>query len=611
MTAKKLFLFSIFLMCQIIWAQNDSIIRLDEVVVSDAQLRQFSNMQSVQKLNDSIIEKNSPSLTTLLHYNTPIYFKENGLGMVSSASFRGTTAQQTAVIWNGININSQFNGQTDFNTITTQDFNSVSIRAGGGSVIYGTSAIGGSIHLNNDLQFKNQFRNALDVNYGSFNTIGIHYQVKAASEKFSVQAGISRNSSDNDYDYVDSDRKNSNGQYYNTNVTANFGYKINANHFLKFYSQLFEGERHFSLVNSSDSKTKYQNLDSRNMLEWTGFYQQFVSKVKLAFLSEEYRFFEDLDTDYLGRGKAESLIAKYDLTYEPTDKIKLNAVVDYTQTTGFGRDIGSHKRDIGSVSLLMTHDLFDKLQYEIGLRKEATGNYESPFLYSVGLKSKINPHYTVKLNGSRNFRIPTFNDLYWFTGGNANLNPESSYQVEWGNAFNFGNLEFSITAYYIKIENMIQWIPGHVQEWLPQNLNKVKTYGGEGILSWKKQIGKHRIAINGTYAYTVSENEKTGYQLIYVPFHKATGAVSYAYKKFTADYQVLFNGEVFTRSDNNPRYNIDPYSVSNIGIGYAIGNKNTYKVGFQMRNAFNENYEVMDNRPFPGRNYSIYLNLNF
>jgi iron complex outermembrane receptor protein len=48
---------------------------------------------------------------------------ENGLGMVSSPSFRGPHCK--AVIWNGININSQLLGQTDFNTITTQDFNSI------------------------------------------------------------------------------------------------------------------------------------------------------------------------------------------------------------------------------------------------------------------------------------------------------------------------------------------------------------------------------------------------------------------------------------------------------------------------------------------------------
>jgi outer membrane cobalamin receptor len=146
MTAKKPLLFSVFLMCQFIFAQQDSI-SLKEVIVTDSQLRQFSKTLSVQKLNDSVIAANGPSLTSLLNYNSVIHFKENGYGMVSSPSFRGTTAQQTAVVWNGININSQFNGQTDFNTITSNDYDATNIRAGGGSVIFGSSAIGGSIHL--------------------------------------------------------------------------------------------------------------------------------------------------------------------------------------------------------------------------------------------------------------------------------------------------------------------------------------------------------------------------------------------------------------------------------------------------------------------------------
>jgi iron complex outermembrane receptor protein len=611
MTVKKLFLFSMLLLCQIICAQSDSIVKLREVLVPDSQLRHFSNMQPVQKINDSIIEKNSPSLTSLLNYNSVIYFKENGLGMVSSPSFRGTTAQQTAVVWNGININSQFNGQTDFNTVTTKDFNSIAIRAGGGSVIYGSSAIGGSIHLNNDLEFKNQFKNTVEASYGSFNTVGIHYNVKASSKKFSVQAGISRNSSDNDFDFIGSGRKNTNGQFQNTSFTGNFGYKLNASNFLKFYSQLFDGERHFSLLNPSDTKTKYRDFNMRNMLEWAGFYGLFESRLKIAFLSEEYQYFEELDVDFLGHGKAESVITKYDLAYAPTEKIKLDVIVDYTQTNGFGTDIAHHKRDIGSAALLMTHELFDKFQYEIGVRKEVTANYDSPFLFSIGMKSKFGKHCTFKWSSSHNFRIPTFNDLYWLDGGNPDLKPESSYQTEIGNEFTFKNLKFSLTGYYMEIGNMIQWLPGTTNSWFPLNIDKVKTYGAEAILNWQKNIGKHQFAFNGTYAYTVSKNEETGYQLIYVPYHKATCSLTYAWKKFTADYQMLFNGAVFTRSDNNSRYTIDPYAVSNIVIAYDFGKTNTYKLGFKVLNLFNENYEVMDKRPFPGRNYNIYLNLNF
>jgi iron complex outermembrane receptor protein len=71
--------------------------------------------------------------------------------MVSSPSFRGHT-QQTAVIWNGININSQLLGQTDFNTINTRF--QFDCRCWRKAPFMGQTAIGGSIHLNNGWTLK-------------------------------------------------------------------------------------------------------------------------------------------------------------------------------------------------------------------------------------------------------------------------------------------------------------------------------------------------------------------------------------------------------------------------------------------------------------------------
>ncbi|MEE2801240.1 MAG: Plug domain-containing protein, partial [Bacteroidota bacterium] len=144
---------------------------LDTIVLNaDRLLVPFSKTQTTTTLTDSISKRQSALLTDLLRFNSTIFFKENSRGGVSSPSFRGTTAQQTAVIWNGININSQLNGQTDFNTLNTRNFEEITVRYGGGSVIYGSGAIGGTIHLNDKIEFKNQFSNELFGNIGSFNT---------------------------------------------------------------------------------------------------------------------------------------------------------------------------------------------------------------------------------------------------------------------------------------------------------------------------------------------------------------------------------------------------------------------------------------------------------
>jgi vitamin B12 transporter len=168
------------------YAQQDTLTLLDEVLLTDGRLYKNSRSQVVTVLQDSTLRESDPSLTNVLKFNSPIYFRENGYGMVSSASFRGTTATQTAVVWNGININSQLNGQTDFNTVNTSGYDNIAIRAGGGSVLYGSGAIGGSVHLNNQFKFNRKFENNLRLDYGSFDTRIARYSAAASSERTSV-----------------------------------------------------------------------------------------------------------------------------------------------------------------------------------------------------------------------------------------------------------------------------------------------------------------------------------------------------------------------------------------------------------------------------------------
>jgi vitamin B12 transporter len=608
MTLKKIILPALLLLCHFTWAQNDSVAQMREVIITDTQLRDFSGSQVVQKLNDSVISRNQSLLTSLLNYNTSIYFKENGLGMVSSPSFRGTNAQQTAVIWNGININSQLNGQTDFNTLNTRNFNTISIRPGGGSIIYGSSAIGGTIHLINSLIFDKDFYNEVRVDYGSFNTLGISYNTHASTDRFSTSISVSRNSSDNDYDYPGTKLKNENGSYYNTSLNAAFAYKIDSLNSIRFYSFVFDGQRHFSRTLVAPSKSMYNNTDTRNLMEWLGLFSRFTSKLKLAYLTEDYKYFENYQSENFETGNVKTYIARYDLTYDVSENIKLNTILDYTQNDGEGTDINIKKRETGSGSLLMKHVLGNKLQYEVGIRKEVTKMYQSPVLFSFGTTFDASKFYTLKINASRNFRMPTFNDLYWQGSGNTNLKPETSYQAEVNNELRYKNATLTLTGYYIKLTNMLRWVPtGSL--WEPENVDKVNSYGAESTFKWHAQVGAGQIDVTGTYTYTISRKEGQEEQLIYVPLHKATAAVAYSYRRASAYYRCLFNGSVFTTSDNSA--GIPSFSVSTLGAQYHIECLKGLDIGVEVLNLFNEEYQNVAARPMPGRNYNMYLNFKF
>ena len=608
MTWKNLYCWLAFLLYSFSWGQNDSIIRLNEVIVSDSQLKNFSKSQTVTILNDSILNKNQSSLTSLLSTNSTIYFKENGTGMVSSASFRGTTAQQTAVIWNGININSQLNGQTDFNTINPTDFTNISIRPGGGSVIYGSGAIGGSIHLNADLKFNTSTSHLFRLNYGSFETFGGNYQLEIGKEKWAVQASISANSSENDYEYIGYDKKNENGEFANQSYNFNIGHKINDANFIKFYSYLFNGERHFSGTITVNSDDKYLDFKTRNMLEWILFKNKYSSKIKAAYLTEKYNYYENKNSDTYTFGQVNSLFLRHDFLYTISESITINTLLDFTQSDVKGSDLLPETRTIGTGSLLWKHKLSSKLDYELGIRQEVTDTYESPLLFSAGTSFALTEYYTIKANLSKNFRIPTFNDLYWQGSGNPDLNPEHSLQGEISNEFSYKNSKFVLTGFLIQLKDMIRWIPKSNGLWQPENTQNVTNYGLEMLFETKKSIGKHLFSFTTSYGYTISENNETEKQLTYVPNHKANANLAYNYKSFTTYYQWMYTGEVFTSSDNF--YKLDDYALSNIGIDYNFGKKKTYLLGFQVLNLTNENYQNVISRPMPGRNFKLYLTLN-
>ncbi|HMJ47167.1 MAG TPA: TonB-dependent receptor, partial [Ferruginibacter sp.] len=137
------------------------------------------------------------------------------------------------------------------------------------------------------------------------------------------------------------------------------------------------------------------------------------------------------------------------------------------------------------------------------------------------------------------------------------------------------------------------------------NVGHVTNYGCELLLSGRQNVGQHYFNLSASYAYTVSKDDDTGYQLVYVPFNKINTNLAYSYKRLTAAYQYLFNGYVFTSSDNY--YFLKKYNLSNIAIDYAMGKKHNLKVGAQVLNLFNEKYQSTDQRPMPGRNYTINL----
>lgn len=606
MRNKIALIISVFL-CLYVDAQVDTV-NLEKLVIKDDYLLKADKFQHLILFPDSVLQRKSTFLTSFLQENTPLFFKENGYGMVSSPSFRGTTAQQTSVMWNGIRINSVLTGQTDFNTIKTEDYDQIIVKPGGGSMAYGSGAVGGAVYLNNRVAFGRINKHRLSLYAGCFGTLGMHYKWERSLRKMALFVSAQRAQSENDYEVKSVGYKNNNGEFYNSTYNLGIGAKLNTDNYLYFYSQWYDDMRHFSLISPNETKTKYYNTSSRNLLYWHIDKESSQLNLRIAFLYEAYKYYENLQNDRYSGGRAFTHIMSVDYKRELPHNFSFYIKGEAEQTKAEGKNTGiqhpERKQTNVSATLLQRVAPFT---YEIGVRKEFSSVFKSPFLYSAGVQYNYLRYAVLKLNYSKNYRAPTFNDVFWQPGGNPDLKPEISDQIEISNEIGSKQNRVTIALYYNKIKNMIQWVPSSVY-WQPINTNAVQTKGAELYANAVLYDGSYgKLNFNGVYAYTQAIDATTGKALFYIPKNKLSAYLVYNCDNTDVLIQYSYTSGYKTVEINRNR--IAAYHKVNAGVYYRLGKKANFTLGCTINNVFNVVHQSMPYRYMPPRHLMLSLKM--
>ncbi|WP_343329884.1 TonB-dependent receptor plug domain-containing protein [Polaribacter staleyi] len=625
---KNYILSFLFLLCcaNTAFAQKDTIAnKLKEIVVI-AKKEQKHKILGLKKLKivTSQIIKNPINLTNLLRYNSPISLRDYGNGGVSTARFRGTSASNTAVLWNGISINAVGSGQTDFNSLSASISDEIIVHSGGGSIDYGSGAIGGTVHLNDNLSFKKHKDFYLFSSYGSFNTTSNFFKANVGTGKWAVKFAATLNYSDNDYTFIDTRYKNSdgsllkneNGVYKNYGVNFSLGYQFSSKNKLYFYTTGYYGDRLFSdgLPNPAAGSERNEDFNQRNLLKWKYSFSNFTQTLNVAYLTQEYRYYDDKNaTDYVF-GKSKNYNINYNLKYRFSNYLKMETSLIYDENRGTTNEVFSKKRTLFAGIAKVTFKPTEKLTTAINFRKESNSDFEVPLLVSVAAEQEITDNLALKANVSTNYRIPTFNELYWPVVGNLDLIPEESVQGEIGASFKKKNIAITTSLFYIHLKHKILWLPTAASNlWRPRNVGDVTHSGAETAVKLSKKINEHSFNFSTNYTFTLAKNKETDTFLPYAPKHLLNFNLDYEYKKISFFMQHLYQSKVYTNEINLDFYSLESLNVTNFGGDFKVfeNKKNKIKIGFKVNNIFNNVYYFSNLRPMPGRNYNININYKF
>ena len=223
----------------------------------------------------------------------------------------------------------------------------------------------------------------------------------------------------------------------------------------------------------------------------------------------------------------------------------------------------------------------------------------------------------------KNYRMPTFNDLYYTFTGASWLEPEETTQYDFGATWHlirsrgwFRGTDIQADVYFNQIDNKIIAMPTSNQfRWTMMNLGYVEILGTDIAAQGYFRFGPVDVSPRVSYTFQRARDlsdptsEWYGGQVAYIPLHSCSVTLGAAYSSWSLNYSFIYTGGRYESSANIPENYAQPWYTHDVSLTKSFefhgwGLRATVLVN----NILNQQYEVVKCYPMPGTNFMIKVN---
>lgn len=612
----------------------DSSRLLKTVVVKQSRLNDYVIAAYELPLDSTVLAlASNGSLTDLLRKQGFGHIRTYGPNGLASPAFRGTGSSHTSVLWNGINLVSPLSGQLDLSLVPAGLFDDASIQTGGSTSLSGNGSIGANIHLNNNLNFNEGLRASVASHIGSFGNRYYDVGLRFSNKKFGSATKIFVNAAENDFKFTDRTtfqskvKRREHAAFDQQGILQQLHWQAAKLGILslKFWYQ----QSYYEIPNATTviatSQATEENKFYRTVAQWNYNKKNFELNYQGAFLAQSLDYTNPVRNEK-SLNRYNSSIHNVEGNFDFENEAQLTSGIHYTWEQGLADNFGLNTPVRNRVALFSAFKFspFTKWKFALSAREELVSGKTTPFAPTVSAKYIVNRAVEVFANVSRNYRLPTFNDLYWQGSGargNPNLKAELSLGGETGISVTHSNTFFKTVLFSNHVDNWILWNINQDRAWTPQNIKEVWSRGIETQLSVDKKLGSIESKLIGQYSFTMATNEsiykngnlnEQGKQLLLTPKHEGSLTGEAAWRKYALRVVGSFTGEQFNDSDNSP-YNVLPsYLITNLWLRkHILYNHFGLTLTAEINNLFNVDYQARPGYPLPGINYKAGIQINF
>jgi vitamin B12 transporter len=625
------FLFASLCVGHVSFAQTwDTTFLLKEVEIVDNRLSDYSVGQKTEKISGKEMQQfETENLGDLLNTQSGLFIKTYGSGSLATPSFRGTSASHTAILWNGINLQSNMNGQYDLSLNPVFLMDEVLLQHGGGSALFGSGAVGGSIHMNAKPAFSSGLKIDILSRYASFNNWFNAFGISFGSKRSYTKLRLLHHTAENDFPYKNvaafgHPLKNmTNAQYDQKSLLVDQYFLLGKNQSIEVHSWFQDVWKQIPpSMTMSLSKSFQEDDNIRLMAAWKRYAKTNRQSVRLAYLDENIAYTDSL-VSIFANNNSKSIVGEFENNIKWGEKHQLKTGIHALHKMAKVSDYSVNPKQF-HLSAFVSYayrSANKRFQLSSSLREELVDFAPTPLVPSIGIDYRLFRSLKLKTFLSRVYRNPSFNDLYWSPGGNPDLKAENGWSndigLSWEHSMRSSGISADINVFNNVIDDWIVWLPDQFNIWSPENIRKVWARGLESSVSYSLEKKQKKLEITPAYSFTRSTNQEVssqnnallGRQLMYVPMHQYSLKAAFTYKNYWISMVSKGVGRVYVNSDNTS--SLKPYYLLNLSIGGKpiVRNGWSARFTFHVKNLLNKQYQAIEWHPMPGRNYSASIHV--
>lgn len=560
-----------------------------------------------------------------------------GPGSLNMFSIRGLGPLRNIIVLDGIPLNSTQTGVFDLASIPIIPGQKVEIEMGGSSSVVGSGAMSGVINIQSPLKLDTSFASVL-AGMGSFGEQSFRIQAVHGNDRSLYMGHIDQLSYLAEYpiNFQPAGAAN-NIKLFRTNAQSSRLHAfVRASHKLDnqwkstFWSTYSKSDRGvpgavlIGKVEDASAELQEEGVMVSGSIENT-ITEHLTVKGRGSFRAGSIGF-RDPYARYAGINGAaydffsSEMYAASEIMFRPSDAFSTQTTMTVTHTGLKGemlQPFAGNNPQRTSVAL-SSRFLLSTLtsDFDIGVRADAFSDLQGP-AFSIHLASvhEMSQDLSISAKLSRDFRVPSFNELYYLNYGTQGLLPETSFGAEAGCTYSIHDFVFGMSLYHTRISNQILAVPISPVQWSARNIGMVWSSGFEASCGWTLTELNLGVFLGYAHKYVIdktvgSPTEET--LLPYVPRHTISCSIISEHQSYSVGLLISSMGERFGMQ-GEIRESLLPHVIlvnPHVEYRFRLYSSNM-RLRAEVRNALDSEYSMILNFPLPGRAFVFLCGVTF